>query len=335
LAIQDSVSSRKYKCPICGRRNDIDNTFECVKCARDYLCIEHYNKISRCCEECAEQEANKEKLLIENAAMRVELIKRADETRKNEASLPIIDLGNGVLMEYVLIPAGDFMMGSNERIGENPVHRVEIVKPFYMSKYEVTQEQYERITGINPSHFRGIKHPVEQVSWNSAKEFCILLSQRMGFSFSLPTEAQWEYACRAGSTGKWCFGDDENELNEYAWYFRNSGDNQLTGENNFNELIENNCKSHPVGEKKPNAFGLYDMHGNVWEWCLDWFDEKYYGQSTTYDPQGPWQGLSCVLRGGGWNSDALDCRSANRSRDVIDDRNDLLGFRVIAARRDE
>ena len=173
------------------------------------------------------------------------------------------DLGGKVKLEMVQIPAGEFLMGtpnsdSNGLNAEKPRHRVRITKPFYLGKYLVTQEQWGAVMGNNPSYFKGPKKPVEQVSWDDCQQFLRKLnaiSVAGEGRFQLPTEAQWEYACRAGSTTRYCFGDEESRLGEFAWYNVNSGE-----------------QTHRVGEKKPNAWGLYDMHGNVWEWCADWFD---------------------------------------------------------------
>ena len=242
-----------------------------------------------------------------------------------------VDLSNGVKLEMVLIPAGEFLMGSPEsdRLAsddEKPQHRVRISKPFYLGKYLVTQEQWEAVMGDNPSKFKGPRNPVERVSWEDCQVFLGKLNEKFRRphpsplpagegEFRLPTEAQWEYACRAGSTTRYCFGDTENGLGEYAWYIENSG-----------------RQTHPVGEKKPNAWGLYDMHGNVWEWCQDWYDSGYYAKSPTDGPMGPTTALGRVDRGGGWFSSAGDCRSAFRGRDDPGGRADTLGLRVSLVR---
>ncbi len=235
-----------------------------------------------------------------------------------------VDLGGGVKMELVLIPVGEFVMGSPDSDkdaapNEKPQHRVRITKPFYLGKYQVTQEQWQGVMGNNPSFFNGPKNPVETVSWKDCQEFLGKLNGKFGAGlgkFQLPTEAQWEYACRAGSTTKYCFGDDDSQLGQYAWYQANS-----------------ESKPHPVGEKKPNAWGLYDMHGNVWEWCQDCFDE--YTKSATDDPVGPPGGFRRVYRGGCWHYPARYCRSAFRPHLGRMLRCSYLGFRVSLAPADK
>jgi formylglycine-generating enzyme required for sulfatase activity len=224
---------------------------------------------------------------------------------------------NSIGMELVCIPPGEFMMGSpaNEEgrnSGEGPQHRVKISKGFYMNVTEVTQAQWKTVMGNNPSYFKGDDLPVEMVSWDDAVEFCRRLSQKEGKGYRLPTEAEWEYACRAGSTTRFCYGDSDTSLVDYAWYTNNS-----IG------------KTHPVGQKKPNAFGLYDMHGNVWECCSDWYDAGYYSQSPGDDPKGTSTGQYRVLRGGGWNHVASYCRVAYRYNDTPDNHNYFIGFRLV------
>jgi len=212
-----------------------------------------------------------------------------------------LDLGDGVSMRLTLIPAGKFMMGSpqdekDRQSDEGPQHEVTITRPFYMGVFEVTQEQYEKITGKHPSPLQGATRPAERVSWDDALEFCRMLSSRTGMTVSLPTEAQWEYACRAGTKTRFSFGDNDADVGDYAWYFENGG-----------------LKTHPVGEKKPNAFGLYDMHGNVWEWCSDWYEGSY---QANQDPMGPDTGRFRVLRGGSFISRQESLRSASRDGDL-------------------
>jgi formylglycine-generating enzyme required for sulfatase activity/serine/threonine protein kinase len=277
---------------------------------------------------------------------------------------------NSIGMPLVLIPPGEFEMGSApEEIGaeieraknkesqgyldrvssEGPRHRVKITKPFYMAAYQVTQGEYEKVMGINPSVFaekqmdaaafkpplsegeaknRQVdvkkvlgkdtsRHPVETVNWEEAMEFCRKLSampveRAARRTCRLPTEAEWEYACRAGTTTRWFCGDDEAGLQEYAWFTKNAGG-----------------MTHPVGEKKPNTWGLYDMHGNVWQWCADWHSADYYQQSPPSDPTGPSAGSARVLRGGSRFNNASYCRSAHRSNYGPAGRNHNNGFRVV------
>ena len=232
-----------------------------------------------------------------------------------------LDLGDGVTMELVNIPSGTFMMGSPEteqdrESDEGPVHQVTLSQPLYMGVYEVTQRQYQAVMGTNPSYYKssGLDAPVESVSWNNAVAFCNALSQRTGRTVTLPTEAQWEYACRAGSTTRFYYGDDPGYtlLHNYAWYWDNSS-----------------LRTHPVGEKTPNAWGLYDMHGNVWDWCKDWYGS--YASANVVDPQGPASGSSRVLRGGCWGNYARDCRSAYRTHYYPGSTGDFSGFRVVVA----
>jgi formylglycine-generating enzyme required for sulfatase activity len=215
-----------------------------------------------------------------------------------------LDLGGGVKMEFVYIKPGVFTMGGTEaptevwQGDERPPHLVRLTGGFYIGKYEVTQAQWEAVMGSNPSHYKGPDLPVNMVSWQNCQDFLKKLnentrSQLKGHVVMLPTEAQWEYACRAGTTTKWSFGEDESALGEHGWYSGNSGG-----------------RPHPVGQKKPNPWGLYDMHGNVWEWCQDWYGP--YGGDVS-DPEGPSSGQERCLRGGGWYKDpSLYSRSAFR-----------------------
>jgi formylglycine-generating enzyme required for sulfatase activity len=261
-------------------------------------------------------------------------------------------------MKLVSIPAGEFLIGSEpEELARlypricterytwtQPQRRVKISQAFELGQYPVTVREFREFvadTGCTEAEVSGEgyqwtgtewklnldidwrkpgfvqtdEHPIVQITWNNAVAYCEWLSKKEGREYRLPTEAEWEYACRAGSTGRWCFGDDASMLEHYAWYSANSG--QTT---------------HPVGQKKPNAWGLYDMHGNVGEWCKDWWDWDYaepFGDTAEVDPTGPQQGACRVCRGGGWVSGPSGCRASYRGRleprlcDVY------LGFRVV------
>ena len=215
-------------------------------------------------------------------------------------------------MEFVLIPAGTFKMGSDSGDpDERPVRQVTMSKPFYMGKYEVTQGQWQAVMGNNPSLFQGDpKGPVDQVSWDDAQVFISKLNAMEGGQrYRLPTEAEWEYAARAGSTTAYSFGNDPKQLGDYAWYRGNS-----------------ERRTHPVGQKRPNAWGLHDMLGNVWEWVQDW--EGRYAAGSVTDPPGSASGTYRMRRGCGWNNEANVCRVSNRYS-VVGFRDDFLGFRVV------
>ena len=221
---------------------------------------------------------------------------------------------NTIGMELVLIHAGEFQMGSDNGLDrEKLVHTVKITKPFYLSATEVTQAQYEAVTGEKPSKFKGKDLPVEKVTWEEAVEFCKKLSANENKTYRLPTEAEWEYACRAGTKTTYCFGDIEKDLDDYAWF----GDNAYDKGEKY---------AQPVGGKKPNAWGLFDMHGNVFEWCHDLYGE--YPTGTATDPTGPTRGEFRVFRGGSWVSLARYCRTANRYRYWRRIRFPGLGFRL-------
>ena len=223
-------------------------------------------------------------------------------------------LRNSIGMEFVRIEAGTFQMGSNDSEAydnEKPVHTVRLTQPYYLGKHEVTQGQWQAVMETNPSKFTGDPNrPVESVSWDDVQEFIRRLnSQEGGAMYRLPTEAEWEYAARAGTTTRWSFGDDARQLGRYAWYNENAG-----------------RQTHPVGQLQPNPWGLYDIHGNVWERVQDWYGT--YTSGTAVDPTGPSSGSSRVSRGGSWVSKVSDCRSASRFHDapILYDN---LGFRLL------
>ena len=223
----------------------------------------------------------------------------------------------GVSFNLRWCPAGSFTMGStNGYSDEKPQHQVTLSQGFWLGETEVTQGLWREITGKNPSdHKVDDEYPVENVSWDDCQEFLEKLNDRAevkkaGIRFALPTEAQWEYACRAGTTGDY---GGTGKLDDMGWYGERA-----------------NGATHPVARKEPNAWGLYDMHGNVWEWSADWYDSGYYAKSPASDPTGPASGGYRVLRGGCFWNDAQYCHSALRRSYGPDDRRGNIGFRLLA-----
>ena len=261
--------------------------------------------------------------------------------------------GNGVQMEFVRIPAGTFMMGSPTsevgRDNDESQVRVTISRPFYLGKYEVTQKQWRAVRGTDPSKFKGDDCPVECVSWDDANAFCAKLTERerdagrlpQNMKYTLPTEAQWEYACRAGTTTRFSFGNSASDLCRYGNFYDKSGDRKYDADyrkkNNWKlppdtAWDDGYVETAPVGRYRPNAWGLYDMHGNVWEWCADYYNpELTAGTDPCRTTPGSGEyGSRRVGRGGGWSGPGRDCRSAIRGCSSPGIRNGDLGFRVCA-----
>ncbi|MGD0092955.1 MAG: SUMF1/EgtB/PvdO family nonheme iron enzyme, partial [Planctomycetota bacterium] len=278
------------------------------------------------------------------------------------AALPkelALDLGGGVKMDMLLVPAGEFVMGSNDGPPEEkPVHNVKVSKPFYIGKYHVTVAQFrafadgtkyrteaekcgkgqtwkdggwKEVAGVNwqtPGFPQEDNFPACVITWNDAQEFCKWATERTAgvspalekaggtpavrkWTVCLPTEAQWEYACRAGTTTRYNSGDKDSDLEQEGWFNNNSGRH-----------------TNACGLKKPNAWGLYDMHGNVWQWVQDFFNDKYYTESPLLDPKGPANGAERVLRGGAWDDRPDNCRASRRHRDIPGGRYTSRGFRL-------
>ncbi|QQS44887.1 MAG: SUMF1/EgtB/PvdO family nonheme iron enzyme [Acidobacteriota bacterium] len=285
---------------------------------------------------------------------------RVVDRRKDHARYYIEPLSRGVSLEMVQIPGGSCLMGTSDQditrvrqeykrygwpeqwvMNESPQHKV-MLSPFYFSKFQITQMQWRIVAGWpkvkrnidpEPSHFKNRKNPgslpVENISWHDAEEFCARLSAKTGRVYRLPTEAEWEYACRAGTTTPFAFGETITpEIVNYDG-------NRPYGKAKKGEYRE---KTIPVGSLGvANAFGLYDMHGNVWEWCQDWYSKDYYAechkQGVVTDPQGPETGETRVLRGGSWLNNSNYCRSADRDNNVPGNRDIIIGLRVVVSAR--
>ncbi len=264
-------------------------------------------------EERKRREAQRKREAEERAQREVEEQKRMEAEKKKEAEeraqkemeervrkevLGKEPMESSIGMKFRLIPVGEFMMGAKD-CKNAPPHHVRLTKSFYLGIYQVTQREWKAVMGRwkNPSFFKGDDHPVEKVSWDDCQKFIAVLNRKEGtMKYRLPTEAEWEYACRAGSTTRYCCSDSDAQLGSYAWFRENSG-----------------SKTHPVGTKASNAWGLHDMHGNVWEWCGDWYSD--YPTVTVSDPQGPSDGSYRVGRGGSWGLVAASCTAALRGRD--------------------
>ena len=271
-------------------------------------------------EEAARLEAERKQREAEELQRELEEQRKRQAKKQEQLVRPSVSV-SGQEGEMVWIEPGTFVLGSppweEGRDGnEGPEDEVTISQGFYLGKYEITQGQWYAVMGSNPSKYKGANHPVEKVSWEEVQQFISKLNQSAGSSvYRLPTEAEWEYACRAGSTTRWSFGDDASMLGEYAWY---DGNNSSFG-------------TKDVGTKKPNLWGLYDMHGNVYEWCQDKWGSSY-SSGSQIDPLGPTAGSSRVMRGGRFNNSARYVRSAYRDHSSPDYRSDGVGFRLLRIR---
>ena len=237
--------------------------------------------------------------------------KMVDMVKENGYSTMKQDNGN-----FVFVKGGTFQMGDeddDEEDDEKPIHSVTL-SDFYIGKYVVTQKEWKEIMGSNPSYFKGDDLPVEQVNWDDIQVFLARLNSNTDKNYRLPTEAEWEYAARGGSQTVNYKYSGSNNFNVVAWFEENSGE-----------------KTHPVGRKQPNELGIYDMTGNVWEWCNDWYDENYYSESPSKNPQGPESGSYRVRRGGSWDDSASYCRAVYRNNFTPDGRRKLMGFRLVLA----
>ena len=238
---------------------------------------------------------------------------KGDGTPKFQNQTITVD---GVSFKMIAVEGGTFLMGSPESDteaydDEKPQHEVTLSN-YYIGETEVTQELWEAVMGSNPSSFVGANLPVEKVSWNDCQEFIGKLNAQTGKTFRLPTEAEWEYAARGGKKSKGYTYSGSNTLDDVAWHFDNSGKT-----------------THEVGTKQANELGIYDMSGNVYEWCQDWYGETYYENSSTTDPQGPASGTDRVLRGGAWVNSAWSCRVALRICESPDYMSNSFGLRLV------
>jgi len=232
---------------------------------------------------------------------------KLEDAKVKAQEIKHLDLGNGVILELVKIPAGSFKMGGDHEIN---------LKSFLLGKYPVTQKQWQQVMGDNPSNWKGDNLPVERITWHLAVEFCQKLSAKTGRQVTLPSETQWEYAARAGTTENYFFGNNDNQLGEYAWYDKNS-----------------RSKTHPVGQKKPNPWDLYDILGQVWEWCGDERVDDYNQLPKDGRALQNNNTVRKILRGGSLYSYSSYCQCGYRGSAIMDDRSESIGCRLLVAPR--
>ena len=328
-AVLNFVNGQNDKCHSCGNVIDSSNkSLICMECDVHFCntCEEWFRKEERkrgegpLCNKCYTVEQNRLREVAEREVqLERERKKREEEERRRkeaeEQNEKLAKEGNSIGMKFTHIPAGEFMMSSNEDVDEKPGHKVTISTPFYLGTYPVTQGEWKAVMGDYPSAFKGDDLPVEQVSWNDVQEFITKLNQKEGAGkYRLPSDAEWEYAAHAGTTTSYSLFNDERKLDEYAWFSSNSGHG-----------------THPVGQKKPNLWGLYDMYGNVWEWVQD----KWHGDDGAPIDGSAWEcgsGSDRVFRGGSWCFvRAKYGKLAFRGGMNSGIRNDYLGFRLMRA----
>lgn len=241
--------------------------------------------------------------------------KKKSKKEKNSLTLPKVTEAflDSIAGSMVWVTGGSFIMGNDAgEADERPAYEV-VVDGYAISRYPVTQRQWSVIMGNNPSEFVGCDQcPIDKVSWNDAQKFIAILNELTGKKYSLPTEAEWEYAAKGGKGGKMYKYSGSNDIDAASWYAGNSG-----------------RRPHPVGEKEPNELGLYDMCGNVWEWCLDWYNKNYYELNESNNPIGPSSGAGRVRRGGSWFTQAVNCKTTTRNNVKQDFTDDSGGFRLV------
>ena len=338
---QSTAAPALVVCPVCSGNVRIEGTHNCVKCGKKYVCADCWDREYRCCSECAgkvrkeaeEREAAGRRAREEQERESAERRTQEEEERKSAREISLrngtcletgicraITLPGGAKIEMVYCPPGEFVMGSPKseegRCDDEMQHRVRLTKGFWIGKYPVTQRQWRSVMESNPSHFEGDDLPVETVSWDDCQAFIEKVNVALGCGARLPTEAEWEYACRAGTTTAYSWG---NALNGDR---ANCNGNYPCGTAKKGPYLE---KTTQVGKYGANPWGLCDMHGNVWDWCADWYGD-YSGDAV--DPTGPASGVNRVLRGGCWSYYARNCRSAYRSSHGPGRRYDGLGFRL-------